>query len=143
MKINKILVLICLFSCQFVVAQNNEMLPQLIKQALEYSPKIKEQQQLLSAGDYRIKVQESGLKPQVNGEVGYYRLDPIAKATLPVNGEPKVIQFQPHNNYNASVGASYIIYDCTVILWHYLLAKSDCCAARPVGIDSRKWQNYC
>jgi outer membrane protein len=111
MKINKILVLICLFSCQFVVAQNNEMLPQLIKQALEYSPKIKEQQQLLSAGDYRIKVQESGLKPQVNGEVGYYRLDPIAKATLPVNGEPKVIQFQPHNNYNASVGASYIIYD--------------------------------
>lgn len=111
MKINKILVLFGLFSSQLTIAQNSEVLPQLIKQALEYSPRIKEQQQLLGVGDYRIKVQETGLKPQVNGEVSYARVDPIAKATLPVNGEPREIQFQPHNNYNASVGASYVIYD--------------------------------
>ncbi|WP_435353273.1 TolC family protein [Emticicia sp. SJ17W-69] len=111
MKINKILVLFGLFSSQLTIAQNNEALPQLIKQALEYSPRIKEQQQLLGVGDYRIKVQETGLKPQVSGEVSYSRVDPIAKATLPVNGEPREIQFQPHNNYNAGVGASYVIYD--------------------------------
>jgi outer membrane protein TolC len=43
--------------------------------------------------------------------VSYSRVDPIAKATLPVNGEPRIIQFQPHNNYNASIAASYVIYD--------------------------------
>ncbi|CAH0996441.1 hypothetical protein EMA8858_02573 [Emticicia aquatica] len=112
MKSNKILIIICLFSSQLVLAQNNEqVLTQLIKQALEYSPRVKEQQQLLAVGDYRIKVQESGLKPQVSGDLSYSRVDPIAKATLPVNGEPRTIQFQPHNNYNASVGASYVIYD--------------------------------
>jgi outer membrane protein len=111
MKIYKIVVLICLLSSQFTVAQDNVVLPQLIKQALEYSPRVKEQQQLLGIGDYRIKVQESGLKPQVNGELSYSRLDPIAKATLPVDGVPQTIQFQPHNNYNANVGVSYIIYD--------------------------------
>jgi len=90
MKSNKILIIICLFSIQLVLAQNNEqVLTQLIKQALEYSPRVKEQQQLLAVGDYRIKVQESGLKPQVSGDLSYSRVDPIAKATLPVNGEPR------------------------------------------------------
>lgn len=112
MKINKILVIVCLFLGNEVLAQSSEqVLSKLINQAIEYSPRVKEQQQLLSTGDYRIKVQETGLKPQVSGDVSYSRVDPIAKATLPVNGEPKVIQFQPHNNYNAGVNASYVIYD--------------------------------
>ncbi len=112
MKINKILVIVCLFLGNEVFAQSSEqVLSKLINQAIEYSPRVKEQQQLLSTGDYRIKVQETGLKPQVSGDVSYSRVDPIAKATLPVNGEPKVIQFQPHNNYNAGVNASYVIYD--------------------------------
>lgn len=112
MKINKILIIVCLFLGNEVLAQSSEqVLSKLINQAIEYSPKVKEQQQLLSVGDYRIKVQETGLKPQVSGDVSYSRVDPIAKATLPVNGEPKVIQFQPHNNYNAAVSASYVIYD--------------------------------
>ncbi len=112
MKINKILVIVCLFLGNEVLAQSSEqVLSKLINQAIEYSPRVKEQQQLLSTGDYRTKVQETGLKPQVSGDVSYSRVDPIAKATLPVNGEPKVIQFQPHNNYNAGVNASYVIYD--------------------------------
>ena len=111
MKIIKILGLLCIFSSQFAISQDNVILPQLIKQALEYSPRVKEQQQLLSVGDYRIKVQESGLKPQVSGEVSYSRLDPIAEATLPVDGVARKLQFQPHNNYNTNIGASYIIYD--------------------------------
>jgi outer membrane protein len=109
MKINKILIIIGLFSSQMIVAQ--EVLPQLIKQAIENSPKVKEQQQLLGVGDYRIKVQESGTKPQISSEVSYSRVDPVATATLPVDGVPRTVQFQPHNNYNANIGASYIIYD--------------------------------
>ena len=112
MKINKIVVLMCFFSSQFAMAQNTaEVLPQLIKQALEYSPRVKEQQQLLGVGDYRIKVQETNLKPQINGETSYFRLDPIAEAAIPFNGEFRKLQFQPHNNFNTNVNASYIIYD--------------------------------
>lgn len=112
MKINKAFIIICLFLGGEVFAQSTEqVLPKIINQAIEYSPRVKEQQQLLTTGDYRIKVQETGLKPQVSGELSYSRVDPIAQATLPVNGEPRTIQFQPHNNYNASVGASYVIYD--------------------------------
>lgn len=112
MKINKILIIVCLFLGNEVLAQSSEqVLSKLINQAIEYSPRVKEQQQLLGVGDYRIKVQETGLKPQVSGDVSYSRVDPIAKATLPVNGEPREIQFQPHNNYNVGVSASYVIYD--------------------------------
>ena len=112
MKINKIFIIVYLFLGNEVLAQNSEqVLSKFINQAIDYSPRVKEQQQLLGVGDYRIKVQETGLKPQVSGDVSYARVDPIAKATLPVNGESRIIQFQPHNNYNASVGATYVIYD--------------------------------
>jgi len=112
MKINKIFIIVCLFLGNKGLAQSSEqVLSKFINQAIDYSPRVKEQQQLLGVGDYRIKVQETGLKPQVSGDVSYSRVDPIAKATLPVNGEPRIIQFQPHNNYNASIAASYVIYD--------------------------------
>jgi hypothetical protein len=112
MKINKIFIIVCLFLGNKGLAQSSEqVLSKFINQAIDYSPRVKEQQQLLGVGDYRIKMQETGLKPQVSGDVSYSRVDPIAKATLPVNGEPRIIQFQPHNNYNASIAASYVIYD--------------------------------
>ncbi|WP_337043420.1 TolC family protein [Emticicia sp. 17c] len=112
MKIQRITIAIFCFISQIALAQStNETLSSLVKQALEYSPRVKEQQQLLAIGDYRIKVQESGLKPQINGEVSYTRLDPIAEAVIPIPGFEGKLQFQPHNNYNTAVNASYVIYD--------------------------------
>ena len=107
---NLILSLGLLFSSQ-VFAQN-EALPMLVKQALEYSPKVKEQQQLLEAGDYRLKVLESNTKPQINGETGYIRLDPVAKTSFKLpNGSEQTLQFQPNNNFNTNVNGSYVIHD--------------------------------
>jgi len=112
MKFSKITIALLLLLSQAVQAQNpNETLASLIKQAIEYSPRVKEQVQLLNTGDYRIKVQQSGLKPQINGEVSYTRLDPIAEAVIPIPGFDGKLQFQPHNNYNTNVNASYVIYD--------------------------------
>ena len=112
MKFPKITIALLLLLSQIGRAQKpNETLASLIKQAIEYSPRVKEQIQLLNAGDYRIKVQQSGLKPQINGEVGYTRLDPIAEAVIPIPGFEGKLQFQPHNNYNTAVNASYVIYD--------------------------------
>ena len=112
MKIQKISIAILLLFSQLAIAQApGETLSTLVKQALDYSPRVKEQQQLLTIGDYRIKVQQSGLKPQINGELSYTRLDPIAEAVIPIPGFEGKLQFQPHNNYNTAVNASYVIYD--------------------------------
>ncbi len=112
MKIQKISIIILLFVSQIALAQNpNETLSSLVKQAIEYSPRLKEQSELLNVGDYRIKVQQSGTRPQVSGELSYTRLDPIAEAVIPIPGFDGKLQFQPHNNYNTNVAASYVIYD--------------------------------
>ncbi|MFC0181726.1 TolC family protein [Pseudarcicella hirudinis] len=47
------------------------------------------------------------MKPNIAGEVGVTRFDPVAKATL----GGTTIQFQPNMNYNANVGANYTVYD--------------------------------
>lgn len=94
---------------QEVLAQEktDETLKQLVRSAIEYAPKIKEQQQMVSIGDYRTKVQESALKPQIQSEIGVTRIDPVAKATFGTTN----LQFQPNMNYNANIGANYVLYD--------------------------------
>ncbi len=112
MKRKIIFIVIILLNNTWVFAQKSELiLPTLIKQALDYSPKVKEQEELINATEYRKKILESNTKPQVNGELSYVRLDPIAEATFPINGEIRKLQFQPHNNYNSNVNATYVIYD--------------------------------
>jgi outer membrane protein TolC len=112
MKFQKISIAIFLLISQVAIAQSpNETLSSLVKMTLEGSARIKEQVQLLNVGDYRIKVQQSGTKPQINGELSYTRLDPIAEAVIPIPGFEGKLQFQPHNNYNTNVAASYVIYD--------------------------------
>ena len=91
----------------FAQEKTNETLNQLVRAAIEYAPKIKEQQQMVTMGDYKTKIQESALKPQIQSEIGVTRLDPVAKA----NFGGTSIQFQPNMNYNANIGGNYVIYD--------------------------------
>ena len=86
-------------------------LANLVKQALDYSPRIKEQQMLINSGDIRKQILETNLKPTVTGETGFTRLDPIAKAVIPLPGAERELQFQPNNNYNTNVSVGYLLYD--------------------------------
>lgn len=86
---------------------SNETLNQLVRSAIEYAPKIKEQQQNVNMADYRTKIQEAALKPTVQSEIGVTRLDPVSKPSL----GGTTIQFQPYMNYNANIGASYVVHD--------------------------------
>ena len=88
-----------------------ESLNQLVRLAIEYAPKIKEQQQTVLMGDYKTKIQQTAAKPQVQGEASISRTDPMAKATLPFGPVPVTLQFQPNMAYNANVSASYVLYD--------------------------------
>lgn len=91
--------------------KTNETLNQLVRSAIEYAPKIKEQQQLITIGDYKTKIQESALKPQIQSEIGVTRIDPVAKAQFAFGPSPTSLQFQPNMNYNANIGGNYVIYD--------------------------------
>lgn len=98
---------ICLFSGTYAQEKSNETLNQLVRASIGYAPKIKEQQQMVLMGDFRTKIQESALKPQISTEIGVIRFDPVAKAQFGASS----IQFQPNMNYNANIGGNYVIYD--------------------------------
>ncbi|MBB6002928.1 TolC family protein [Arcicella rosea] len=114
MKINNNYIASFLLFAEILVGQavkaqekTDETLKQLVRSAIEYAPKIKEQQQMVNIGDYRTKVQESALKPQIQSEIGVTRIDPVAKANFGTTS----LQFQPNMNYNANIGANYVLYD--------------------------------
>lgn len=95
----------------FAQEKTNEVLNQLVRSAIEYAPKIKEQQQMVLMGDYKTKIQESALKPQIQTEIGVTRIDPVAQANFAFGATSTSLQFQPNMNYNANIGANYVIYD--------------------------------
>ncbi len=101
----------CFFSEAFAQETTNETLNQLVRAAIDYAPKIKEQQQMVLMGDFRTKIQESALKPQISTEVSVSRIDPVAKAQFSFGPSPTSLQFQPNMNYNANIGGNYVIYD--------------------------------
>ncbi len=112
MKRYYILMATVLLSSSTLLAQEkNPVLGQLVRSALDYSPKIKEQQQLITIGDYKTKIQEAAKKPVVQSELGVTRIDPVAKANFAMGGTNTVLSFQPNMNYNANVGANYVISD--------------------------------
>ena len=107
MKFKYLIIIILLGSQTYAQEKSNETLNQLVRAAIDYAPKIKEQQQMILMGDFRTKIQEAALKPQISTEIGVTRFDPVAKAQFGTSS----IQFQPNMNYNANIGGNYVIYD--------------------------------
>jgi outer membrane protein len=83
----------------------------LIQQANAWYPALKQQQEQIKAGELQADIAQTALKPTVTGNASYQYLTPVAKATLPVGGQDRVIQFQPNHNVNAYFGVGQTIYD--------------------------------
>lgn len=83
----------------------------LVQQASANFPVLKQQQQQIQAGEVRVDIARTALKPNVTGNASYQYLNPVAKATIPFNGREQTIQFQPNHNVNAYVGVGQTIYD--------------------------------
>ncbi|GAB3995768.1 TolC family outer membrane protein [Spirosoma daeguense] len=112
----KLLFLVSWLSVNVAVAQNQpaqlpDDLRALIQQANTNYPVLKQQQQQIQAGDLRVDIARSAMKPNVSGNASYQYLNPVAKATLPVDGVNRTLQFQPNHNVNAYVGVGQTIYD--------------------------------
>lgn len=111
MKFKYLIILFLLGTQTFAQETSNETLNQLVRAAIDYSPKIKEQQQTVLMSDFRTKIQESALKPQISTEASITRIDPVAKAQFSFGPSPTTLQFQPNMNYNVNIGGNYVIYD--------------------------------
>jgi outer membrane protein len=111
MKLKYLIIMLLLGTQTFAQENTNETLNQLVRNAIDYSPKIKEQQQTVLMGDFRTKIQESALKPQISTEASITRIDPVAKAQFAFGAASTSIQFQPNMNYNVNIGGNYVIYD--------------------------------
>lgn len=92
-------------------AQLPDELRTLIQQANTNFPQLKQQQEQIKAGDVRVDIVRTALKPSVSGNVSYLYIDPVSKATIPVNGRDATVQFQPNHNVNAAVSAGQSLYD--------------------------------
>ena len=111
MKLQSLIIFILLGTQTFAQETANETLNQLVRSAIDYAPRIKEQQQTVLMSDFKTKIQESALKPQIFTEASITRIDPVAKAQFAFGSSPTSLQFQPNMNYNVNIGGSYVIYD--------------------------------
>ncbi|MDX2301999.1 MAG: TolC family protein [Microscillaceae bacterium] len=110
MKTIQIILCICLGSFSGLKAQND--LSQLIRQALEYHPLIKEQGQSVQLADHKTQLNQSAYLPQVSLDGSYNYVYPIPEARLglPTGGE-NGIKFQPENNFQTSLTLNQMLYD--------------------------------
>jgi outer membrane protein len=106
-----IILFFCFYSETFAQETTNETLNQLVRAAIDYAPRIKEQQQTVLMSDFRTKIQEAALKPQISTDISVTRIDPVAKAQFSFGPSPTSLQFQPNMNYNVNIGGNYVIYD--------------------------------
>lgn len=83
----------------------------LVQQANTNYPVLKQQQQQIQAGEVRVDIARTAMRPNVNANASYQYLNPVAKATIPFNGREQTIQFQPNHNVNAYFGVGQTIYD--------------------------------
>lgn len=83
----------------------------LVQQANTNYPVLKQQQEQIRAGEVRVDIARTALKPNVSANASYQYLNPVAKATIPFNGREQTIQFQPNHNVNGYVGVGQTIYD--------------------------------
>jgi len=93
-------------------SSKDDTLNSLIKQSLDYYPRLKEQQQLVSINEIKDRISKSNYLPSVSVNGSYTYVDPVSAIPLPgPNGTPTEILFQPKNNWNSSLDINQTIYD--------------------------------
>jgi outer membrane protein len=113
---SKLLTISMLLTVGALQAQNQPVqvsddLRALVQQANTNYPVLKQQQQQIQAGEVRVDIARTAMKPNVNGNATYQYVTPVAQATLPIDGVNRTLQFQPNHNVNAYVGVGQTIYD--------------------------------
>lgn len=83
----------------------------LVQQANTNYPTLKQQQQQIQAGEVRVDIARTAMRPNVNLNGNYTYVTPVPQFAIPINGQDVVAKLAPNNNVNANVSVGQTIYD--------------------------------
>jgi outer membrane protein TolC len=83
----------------------------LIQQANGNYPVLKQQQEQLKAGEIRVDVARTAMRPSVNLNGSYAYITPVPQFAIPINGQEVVAKLAPNNSINGNVSVAQTIYD--------------------------------
>ena len=109
----QLLTIAMLLTASFVQAQNQlpDDLKALVQQANTNYPTLKQQQQQIQAGEVRVDIARTAMRPNVNLNGIYTYITPVPQFAIPINGQEVVAKLAPNNNINANVSIGQTIYD--------------------------------
>ena len=96
----------------------------IINQSFTYYPKVQEAQNQINIAQKRIDVAKTNL-PTVDLNGSYEYVQPKITLPLEMDGQKQNFQFAPVNNFNANVGAEYLLFDFGRIKANVDRAKTD------------------
>jgi len=105
------------------VLTNNE-LKGLINQSFNYYPRVKEAENQVTTAQQRLDLTRTNL-PTVDANGSYTYVQPKITLPLEVDGKTQEFQFAPVNNFNANVGANYVLLDFGRLKANIEKSKSD------------------
>lgn len=83
----------------------------LVQQANANYPVLKQQQQQIQAGEVRVDIARTAMRPNVNLNGSYTYITPVPQFAVPINGNDVVAKLAPNNNLNGNVSIGQTIYD--------------------------------
>lgn len=102
---------ITLAQAQNTPIQLPDELRTLIQQANTNYPVLKQQQQQLQAGEVRVDIARTSMRPNVALNGSYNYITPVPQFAVPLNGQEVVAKLAPNNSINANVSVGQTIYD--------------------------------
>ncbi len=83
----------------------------LIQQANTNYPLLKQQQEQIRAGELRVDVARTAMRPNVNLNANYAYITPVPQFTVPLNGQEVIAKLAPNHSLNGNVSIGQTIYD--------------------------------
>ena len=116
MKTNNFIVFALFLTTIAVQAQTQPVpisadLRALVQQANTNYPVLKQQQQQIQAGEVRVDIARTAMRPNVNLNGSYTYITPVPQFAIPLNGKDVVAKLAPNNNLNGNVSVGQTIYD--------------------------------
>ena len=102
--------LLCASIIATAQAQVSGELKGIINESFTYYPKVQEAQNQVNIAEKQIDVAKTKL-PTVDLNGSYEYVQPKISLPLEMDGQKQSFQFAPVNNFNANVGAEYLLFD--------------------------------
>lgn len=83
----------------------------LIQQANTNYPLLKQQQEQIRAGELRVDVARTAMRPNVNLNANYAYITPVPQFAVPLNGQEVIAKLAPNHSLNGNVSIGQTIYD--------------------------------